>query len=194
MSSNNIEIESKVLLSKNDYEKIIRQLNFPEKATTQTNYYLDSEDRILKKYDMALRLRVEDGDYQFTLKAPLSEGLLQKDQTITEKEAKVLIDNGLFPRGEIADFLDMLQIDSSKLKVLATLTTSRKVLNYRGTQLDISKNSYGNKIDYELECDADSAIRSQDMLRSICSQFDVPFALNNVSKETRAINSALAAE
>lgn len=191
MSSNNIEIEAKVLLSKSDYDKLVRQMHFPENSTVQTNYYLDSRDRILKKYDMALRLREENGTYAFTLKAPLSEGLLQKDQSLSEKEAKVLIDNGLFPRGEIADFLDMLQIDPSKLCVLAKLTTSRKVLPYKGTNLDISKNSYGTVVDYELECDSDSFTQSQNTLRNICTQYNVPYELNSVNKETRAINAAL---
>lgn len=194
MSSNNIEIESKVLLSKSDYDKIIRRMNFTAPDLIQTNYYLDSEDRILKKYEMILRLRETNGEYTFTLKAPLSEGLLEKNQNLSEKDAKALIEGNLFPRGEIADFLEMLQIEASDLKILATLTTSRKVMNYKGTSLDISKNTYEGKVDYELECDADSAYKSQSMLRQICSAFDVPYELNTVSKENRAISAALEAK
>ncbi|MBQ8143075.1 MAG: CYTH domain-containing protein [Bacilli bacterium] len=191
MSSNNIEIESKVLLSKADYEKIVRRMNFPENDQVQTNYYMDSDERILKKYGMILRIRQSGEVFVFTMKAPLSEGLLEKNQNLTEKEADSLINHGLFPRGEIQDFLEMLQIKPASLKVLATLTTTRKIMDFKGTTLDISKNVYGNRVDYELECDSDSAIRSETMLKNICEQFDIRFKLNTLSKENRAINAAL---
>lgn len=192
MSSNNIEIESKVLLSKSEAEKIIKKLNFPEKEIVQTNYYLDSDDRLLKKYDMICRVRVVDGVTRLTMKAPLSEGLLEKNQSLNDKERDSLINHNIFPRGDISDFLDTLHIDPQKLKVLATLTSHRRMVEYRGTTLDMSKNVYGDKTDYELECDSDSAHKSESTLREICDDFDIKFVLNLVSKENRAINAALA--
>lgn len=191
MSSTNIEIEAKILLNKNDYDTLVRELNFTDDDVKQTNYYFDSQEQILKKYGMILRIRNTDKKYVFTMKAPLSEGLLEKNQNLTEKQAEDLIDHNIFPEGEIANFLDMLQIDASSLLVLATLTTSRKRTAYNNTKLDISKNVYGNKIDYELECDSDSAIRSQSTLKDICAKYKIHYALNTISKEQRAITQAL---
>jgi uncharacterized protein YjbK len=191
MSSNNIEIESKVLLTKSEAENISKKLNFPETEIVHINYYLDSEDRLLKKYDMICRVRIVDGVARLTMKAPLSEGLLEKNQALTEKEKDALVEHGIFPRGEISDFLDTLHIDPLKLQVLANLTSHRKMLEYHGTTLDLSKNVYGDKTDYELECDSDSAHKSESTLREICDEFDIKFKLNVVSKENRAINAAL---
>ena len=50
MASNNIEIEAKVLLTKESYVKIVNALKLSGNVVTQTNYYLDSADRILKTY------------------------------------------------------------------------------------------------------------------------------------------------
>ena len=49
MASNKIEIESKILLSKKDYERLASKLGFSEKEIVQTNYYRDSTDRKMKK-------------------------------------------------------------------------------------------------------------------------------------------------
>lgn len=192
MSSNNIEIESKILLTKAEYEKLLKKLRFPQEEIVQTNYYLDSEDRLLKKYGMIIRVRVADSVTRLTMKAPLSEGLLEKNQRLTEAETDALVNRNIFPRGDIADFLDILHIDPHTLKVLATLITHRQIMDYHGTTLDISKNVYGEKTDYELECDSDSAQSSENMLRDICSEYDIPFKLNSISKENRAISNALA--
>src|SRR5574344_1130832 len=86
MASNNIEIESKVLLSKSDYEKIIVKFNFGNKNIVKTNYYLDSEDRDLKNYGMVMRVRKTVDMVKLTMKAPMSEGLLEKNQVLNEKE------------------------------------------------------------------------------------------------------------
>ncbi len=192
MASNKIEIEAKILLSKKDYERLVGKLGFGEKEIVQTNYYRDSKDRRLKKYGMVLRLRKTGEQYVLTRKAPLSEGLLEKNQSLTAKEAKSLIEHNVFPRGDIADFLNTLHLPASNLSVLAELTTNRREATYKDTELDISKNEYGKHVDYELECDSDSAVKSQNTLQEICSNFDITFKLNTLSKETRAINAALA--
>lgn len=191
MSSTNIEIEAKILLDKENYEKIIKELHFPEEKTKQTNYYFDSKDQILKKYAMVLRIRESEHNFVLTIKAPLSEGLLEKNQNLSEKEAEDLIDHNIFPEGDIANFLEMLQIDAKSLIVLATLTTSRKHTTYNGTKLDISRNTYGSMIDYELECDSNSRSKSEETLKEICKQFKIRYVLNTLSKEDRAITEAL---
>lgn len=191
MSTNNIEIESKVLLTKSNYDKIIKELDFPKISKVQTNYYLDSHDQILKHYGMILRVRQGEQKFIFTLKAPLSEGLLEKNQTLSTKEAEDLIDHNIFPDGEIKYFLETLHISHEELSVLATLTTSRKETTYNNTTLDISQNTYGDKVDYELECDSESELKSQSTLKEICDKFKIKFELNTISKEDRAITASL---
>lgn len=191
MASNNIEIEAKVLLKRADYEKLKKNLEFVPAVKIQSNYYLDSDDRILKKYGMVLRLRTREGNAKLTMKAPLSEGLLEKNQSMTLQEATDMIRNDKIPEGEISDFLQILHIDPEKLTILAELTTERREGVYEDTSINISKNTYGDTIDYEIECDSDSKIKSERTLRELLGKFKIPFALNDVSKEDRAISEAL---
>lgn len=191
MATNSIEIEAKVLLSRKDYLKLLENMSFNDQVKIQKNYYLDSEDRILKKYGMAIRLRQREGKNKLTLKAPLAEGLLTKNQDLSDDEANSLINNNLFPRGDISDFLDILHIDVNKLMVLAQLTTERKEGTYDGLDINISKNTYSNTVDYELECDSDSVTNSQNALKDICQKYRIEYKVNTISKESRAINAAL---
>lgn len=191
MASNNIEIEAKVLLKRTDYEKLKKNLEFVPAVKIQSNYYLDSNDRILKKYGMVLRLRTREGNAKLTLKAPLSEGLLEKNQSMTLQEATDMIRNDKIPEGEISDFLQILHIDPSDLTILAELTTERREGVYDGTSINISKNTYGDTIDYEIECDSDSKAKSERTLKELLDKFKIPFKLNDVSKEDRAISEAL---
>ena len=190
MSSNNIEIEAKVLLSKKDYERLLANIPFNPQVKVQENYFLDSEDRELKKYGMLVRLRRREGRNKLTMKAPLSEGLLDKSQMLTDEETNALLENNIFPRGDILDFLEILHIDSSRFQILAELTTETYEGIYEGFEINISKNIYSGTVDYELECDSDSAFNSQNTLRSLCDHFDIKYEPNVLSKETRAINAA----
>ena len=190
MSSNNIEIEAKVLLSKKDYERLLANIPFNPQVKVQENYFLDSEDRELKKYGMLVRLRRREGRNKLTMKAPLSEGLLDKSQMLTDEETTALLENNIFPRGDILDFLEILHIDSARFQILAELTTERYEGIYEGFEINISKNIYSGTVDYELECDSDSAFNSQNTLRSLCDHFDIKYEPNVLSKETRAINAA----
>jgi|LAHS01.1.fsa_nt_gb uncharacterized protein YjbK len=192
MASNNIEIEAKVLLSRKDYEKIKNHLDFIPNVKVQSNYYLDSDDRVLKKYGLIVRLRTREGSAKLTMKAPLAEGLLEKNQTLTMEEANDMVKTNLLPKGDIADFLEVLHIDPASLKIQAELITERREGQYDGNDINISKNSYGNTIDYEIECDSDSKAKSEDTLKAICSKFGIVFEINPISKEERAITEAIA--
>ncbi len=191
MASNNIEIEAKVLLKKEDYVKIVNALKLSGNVVSQTNYYLDSADRILKSYGMILRIREVKNQFTLTLKAPMAEGLLEKNQVLNGEDAKCLINENIFPEGDIKDFLGILHISVDSLKILAQLTTEREECSFRDTIIDVSKNTYSGQVDYELECDSDSALKSQETLRLLCEANEIPFVLNTLSKETRAINAAI---
>ncbi len=192
MASNNIEIEAKVLLKRTDYEKLKKNLEFVPAVKIQSNYYLDSTDRVLKKYGMIVRLRTREGNANLTMKAPLSEGLLEKTQPMTLQEATDMIRNNRVPEGEVKDFLETLHIDPNSLTILAELTTERREGTYEGTKINISKNTYGDTIDYEIECDSDSKSKSEKTLEELCTKFKIPFKINEISKEDRAISEALA--
>ncbi len=189
----NIEIEAKVLLSKGDYEKVYKSLNMDYSSSyTQVNYYIDSKDSSLKKNDVALRIREKKGDYVLTMKTPLSEGLLEKNQSLKVKEALEMINLNKFPEGEVKEFLEILDIDTSKLVVLAKLTTLRNEIENSAEDeiISLDENTYGNKVDYELEVDKSGMALAQKKVEEILKPLGIKYELNTLSKASRALSEA----
>ena len=189
----NIEIEAKVLLSEEEYDAIVKYLHLERyKKIEQTNHYVDTIDRVLKKNDIALRIR-ENQDFVLTLKTPLSEGLLEKNQSINWREYSDLEDKGIFPQGDIKNFLEICCFDTRALKVLASLKTIRIELELDDGLLCLDKNIYGKNgeiVDYELEVESTSMEKAEETASKILKEVGMTeFKFNTHSKQSRAIAS-----
>lgn len=189
----NIEIEAKVLLSEEEYLTLIKYLHLERyKKIKQTNHYVDSVDRKLKANDIALRIR-ENEDFVLTLKTPLSEGLLEKNQTISWRDYSDLEEQGIFPNGDIKNFLEICGFNPLELKVLASLTTYRIELELNDGLLCLDENVYGakgNKRDYELEIESTSMEKAEEAARKILTEAGITsFKFNTLSKQARAVTA-----
>jgi uncharacterized protein YjbK len=189
--SSNIEIEAKVLLLKDEYNAIIEKLNLQKyRKIKQTNHYIDTPDRYLKKNGIALRIREKDEEFELTLKTPLSEGLLEKNENISWRDFENLSERQIFPDGNIRKFLLILGVKVSDLKVLTSLCTERIHVEFEGYELALDKNIYSNIVDYELEVESSSIERAQQEIENILNECDIKnFSFNKVSKQARALNA-----
>ena len=189
--SSNIEIEAKVLLLKDEYNEIIEKLNLQKyRRIKQTNHYIDTPDRYLKKNGIALRIREKDEEFELTLKTPLSEGLLEKNENISWRDFENLSEKQIFPDGNIRKFLLILGVKVSELKVLTSLCTERIHVEFEGFELALDKNIYSNIVDYELEVESSSIERAQQEIKNILEECNINnFTFNKVSKQARALNA-----
>ena len=184
--SNAIEIEAKVLLSQADYKKLVTQFkDFPRYV--QTNYYIDTEDRLLAKGGIALRIREKQGNYELTLKTPLSQGLLEKNSPISMNEFAALRDFNEFPKGDTARFLTMLDFNTADLRILTSLSTERIDVEYEGGLLSIDRNSYSGHVDYEVEFEYNNLEGAEKILSKLLKENDIPVNYSKVSKTHRAM-------
>ena len=187
--SNAIEIEAKALVSKEQYSQLAKL--FPSAPRyLQTNYYIDTPDRTLAKAGIALRIREKAGSFELTLKTPLSQGLLEKSVPLTMNEFGALRDFNEFPKNDLRRFLTMLDFNVDDLKILASLTTDRIDVEYEGGLLSIDLNSYGGKVDFEVEFEYNNLGGAERILGEFLKQnkIDVPFS--KISKTSRAIAEA----
>ena len=190
--ANAIEIESKILIDEKEYDRLARKLTLSQ-PITQTNWYIDSDSRILENGPtrLGLRIRFINGEYWMTLKAPMAVGLLEKEQLLSPTEAESMIGNNIFPEGDIKDFLnDLLDVDTSELKTLAKMETERR----RGffgedntIRLALDRNIYLGRIDYELEIDGDSLEKTEKAAKDILKGYK--FTFNKLSKQTRCLRA-----
>lgn len=187
--SNAIEIEAKALVRKDDYEKLLSM--FPGNVTyTQTNYYVDNDEGLLRKEGIGLRIREKDGRYEMTLKTPLSQGFLEKscvwDKALFDSFSK---GESCFPEGDIKRFLTMLDIDVSKLKIRTALSTTRTDVHYLEGKLSIDENHYSDMVDYEVELEYSNEAAAENLLKSLLESHDIPFRLSKKTKVTRALDA-----
>lgn len=187
----NIEIEAKVLINEDDYKRVLKFYKKEElQKVTQLNYYIDTDDLLLKQFGIGLRIRQKDF-YVLNMKAPLQEGLLEKKESITEKEFENFKNNGILPNGSIKNLLLMFGVDITKLKIQTTLKTERIVIeNFNENEVfAIDKNYYNGLIDYELELEGTSLERAKNSLKEKCEELNIDFVENAKSKQVRAMET-----
>ena len=169
----NIEIEAKVLITKEDYDKLVK-IYSKEKTDefAQVNYYIESKDLDLKKLGVGLRIRKKDNSYVMTLKAPMSEGLLEKNAQLNEDQYKEFKEKGIFPDCYIKEFIKMLGFDPDLLKIRAQLKTHRIEipLDDGKNTFSIDKNEYNKITDFELEMNSNSLLRAKNKLQEMREQ------------------------
>ncbi len=187
----NIEIEAKVLINEDDYNRVLKFYKKEElQKVTQLNYYIDTDDLLLKQFGIGLRIRQKDF-FVLNMKAPLQEGLLEKKESISEKEFDNFKNNGVFPNGSIKNLLLMFGVDITKLKIQTTLKTERIVIeNFSDNEVfAIDKNYYNGLIDYELELEGTSLERAKNSLKERCEELNIDFVENAKSKQVRAMET-----
>lgn len=188
--SNNIEIEGKILVTETEFESLLKYFKrTDEDKIVQINHYIDSQDQQLRKLGFALRIREKINHYVLTLKTPLSEGLLEKDQDISKEVYKSFKYENKFPDGSIKNFLLMLGLNVDSLSIVTSLKTERYDIDYNGGLLSLDKNTYNNIIDYEVELEETSLERAQANLKEICEKVNIEYKINHLSKQARAMNS-----
>ncbi len=186
--SNAIEIEAKSLVSQEDYRKLAKLFaEYPRYM--QTNYYIDSEDRVLAKSGIALRIREKGDRYELTLKTPLSEGLLEKNVAISLAQFEDFKSKGIFPKGDTSRFLTMLDFDVASLKILTSLTTDRIDVEYEGGLLSIDRNVYSGTTDYEVEFEYNNLEGAKAIMTRLFQENQIPVAFSSTSKTRRAMQA-----
>jgi uncharacterized protein YjbK len=188
--STNIEIEAKILVKEHEFNVLKSLLNIDEKLkVVQTNHYIDDPLGSLRKYGFALRIRELNQTFTLTLKSPMAEGTLEKNQSLTEQAYTTYKKGKVFPSGLIKDFLEMFGFDTTKLHIITHLTTERYETTFEGRHVCLDKNLYHGIIDFEIESEESSLKHAAETLQLLCEKANIEYKANHVSKYARAIKT-----
>lgn len=168
-----IEIEYKVLLSKEQYELLATSLPFPKTPITQVNHYFETEDFALKAQLSALRIREKEGKYFLTLKEVQEEGILETHDELNKEEFMSWLNGQPRPKEHTAKRLERLKIDIVKLKYFGSLTTERKTFSKDNLHYFLDKSIYHDKVDYELEIEAPNKEVGLQVFESILEKYQI---------------------
>lgn len=151
-----IEIEYKVLLTKEEYERLASNLPFPTHSLDQTNYYFETENFDFKKYHSALRIREKNQEYTLTFKQPHQDGILETHDQLREKEFVSWINEKPISKPNVAKQLDELNFIIDRVRYFGSLKTKRKTFMSDDIIYVLDESFYNGKVDYELEIEAPS--------------------------------------
>jgi uncharacterized protein YjbK len=170
-----IEIEFKNLLTKSEYEMLLKKFNLTKsQVITQENHYFDTVEFSLKEKRSALRIREKKNHFEMTLKQPANIGLLETTQILSKDEATKAIQFGMLPSGIIQDLIVELKIPFERLEYFGSLLTKRIEFSYKNGLLVLDHSSYLNKDDYELEYEVENYQTGQQIFRDLLKQFSIP--------------------
>lgn len=159
--SKNREIEAKTLLHKETYQKIVN--SFPVKSDfVQENYYFDTPDKLLKKHQISLRIRIYSDRAEQTMKVPDPNPVQKNFHEVIEinddlslNQAKKLVAKKHFTfQGNIGKYLTSHFNDQQNEIKLFTWSKTRRILmnGPENCELTLDATSYpDNYKDYELE-------------------------------------------
>lgn len=170
-----LEIEFKNLLTKQQYEQLLEKFQIPKDAIhRQTNHYFDTPENSLRNLKSGLRIRQIDNYFECTLKEKSAEHahLETTDEITAEQAGKMLQGKGFFAT-EVAKRLDLHNIPIDQLTVFGSLTTDRVEIPYKEGLLVFDHSYYLQCDDYEVEYESNDVKKGNIIFDEFLHQFGI---------------------
>ena len=176
--SQEIEIEFKNLLTKDEYYKIKETFKIEEHDFfDQENHYFDTPEFSLKAIGAALRIRRKQNKFVMTLKEPATVGLLETHQTLSDEMADSMMKTGELVNGEVVDRLLQLDLDVNKITYFGSLSTRRVEKNFQNGLIVLDHSRYLTVEDYELEYEAKDEEIGKKVFHQLLHDLHIPIRL-----------------
>ena len=188
-----MEYEKRVMLTEEQYFALVsfyirQNPHYP--FINQVNYYYDTEDLFLKQNHMVLRMRdIPHKGSELTLKSKEENGDREDNMRLTLMQHSSLLKKGHFPKCRIIETVIRLGRPLHEYKLLTKLETRRLEIKENDYLVVIDKNEYNGIIDYNLEIEAKSRERAQEVILEFCDKFSLQYRGDYQSKSSRALKS-----
>ncbi|MBP2241186.1 uncharacterized protein YjbK [Cytobacillus eiseniae] len=173
--SQNIEIEFKNMITKQEFEKVkqffaIKEIDF----FTQENHYFDTPDFALKEQGSALRIRKKADQYELTLKQPHPDGLLETNENLDAETANQIFANGHINNEKILSILTNMSIDPKRIRYFGSLTTKRAEIAFQEGLLVLDNSYYLTIEDFEIEYEVSNREKGEAIFLALLEKLSIP--------------------
>ncbi len=180
-----IEIEYKILLTKDTYQQILNDYqNQITDSYLQVNDYFTHP--LLNEKHFMLRIRSKKDKYELTLKRPYQGHRLETNIDISKEERENFINHKPM-HNEIITILKENNIPYHELQQLYSLSTYRTDILLEEGMLSLDKNNYLDKEDYELEFEVNDTNTGYVKFLDIIKPYGLHYTKNNTNKVVRAM-------
>ena len=191
------EYETRLMLTEEQYFFIVTYyMNIqPNKHFLQnTNHYFDTDDLYLRDHHMTLRVRtINDVKSELTLKIKGEDGDEEVTDGLSPKEQELLLEQNIFPYGQVRNRLMLLPYPLDKYHRITSLYNRRLEIEFDDHTLVVDKNTYEDEVDYNLEIESKLGIdHAKELLIEYAKKFNLTLSKEKyVGKARRAIAAAL---
>ncbi|WP_419392570.1 CYTH domain-containing protein [Cytobacillus praedii] len=173
--SQNIEIEFKNLLTKQEFEMLVNHFKLKDTDFfTQENHYFDTQDFALKEQGSALRIRKKGEKYELTLKQPYQDALLETNESLEPLAAEKIFETGRIRNETIKGLIKKMNIDPDRIQYFGSLSTKRAEVEYENGLIVIDNSFYLNIEDFELEYEVSNRNDGQKKFSALLEQLEIP--------------------
>ena len=192
------EYETRLMLTEEQYFFIVTYyMNIqPNKHFLQiTNHYYDTDElNLTKDQRMTLRVRIiNDVKSELTLKIKSEDGDEEVTDGLSPKEQELLLEQNIFPYGQVRNRLMLLPYPLNKYHRITSLFNRRLEIEFEDHILVVDKNTYEDEVDYNLEIESSVGIvHAKELLKEYANKFDLTLSKEKyIGKARRAITAAL---
>ncbi len=182
----NQERELKIILTQDQFEKILHSYDF-EEPVTQINTYYDTADESLKKEKSALRIRQIGDQNILTVKKPKDE-ITKYEYEFPVSENSITIDD-LLPSEK--DHLSAIISTDEPYYPTVTFMTTRYNLKTPHAVISLDQTEFRNSTDYELEYEYLDNHDGISRLNEFLKPAGITYKENGPSKLARAMKDRL---
>lgn len=175
------ERELKVLLTKENYEKLCTLIPCDEQRL-QINTYYDTPDQALKARGFACRIRETQGKYILTIKKPLDS--ITKYEY--EKEVSAPTVSELDPEDR-SWMLEKISLGDIELHPFVTFETIRRITQLENAELSLDETHFPKHTDYEIEYEYRKDHNGISVFNQILERAGLQYEKNCMSKLARAV-------
>ncbi len=191
MVSREKEYETKVLINKEVFGKLLKTYNLSlTNNTLIKNNYFDTTDLAIFNANGVLRIREKNRSSKtVTFKQALKQHeLIEVNQKIKEKQYENILKKG-FSITKFKEILEDLNIDCANVGSIGNLITNRWEIPYGESTIFIDHSIYNDLEDYEIECEASNAEKSEKEIIRFCKENGINFFQRSLSKYSRFLKS-----
>ena len=192
------EYETRLMITEEQYFFIVTYyMNIqPNKHFLQiTNHYYDTDElNLTKDQRMTLRVRIiNDVKSELTLKIKGEDGDEEVTDGLSPKEQELLLEQNIFPYGQVRNRLMLLPYPLNKYRRITSLFNRRLEIEFEDHILVVDKNTYEDEVDYNLEIESSVGIvHAKQLLKEYANKFDLTLSKEKyIGKARRAITAAL---
>ena len=187
----NMEYEARAMISSEQYINILKEFKSSKYSYVElvnVNNYFDYEDLTLTNNHIVLRTRdINSKEFELTLKIKGENGDTEINLPLDKNTYSNINLNTKIPDSKIKDQLLSLNINLNNLILITSLKTERLEIKVDNGLLVLDKNTYNNKVDYNVEVESNSKENAINLLNNFFSKFEVTYKKGYISKSRRAI-------